>query len=219
MSHDTWIHRAVGYGVEPFARTALRPNHVTMARLTAGIAAAILFAWGTRDVQIWACALFVASFLLDRADGILARLQGTATETGHVLDLVADLLSNSLIFIGIGIGLRFSWLGAWGALLGLAAGLGVGAYFWMTARLEKRTGEGARSFGGFDDDDAMLLVPIATLLDYSVELLALAAVVAPLAALCLLAFKWKALWGPMPRRNAMPAQESINSRPRRQVRR
>jgi hypothetical protein len=89
----------------------------------------------------------------------------------------------------------------------------------MTARLEKRAGKGPRSFGGFDYDDVMLLVPIAILLDYSVELVALAAVVAPLAALCLLAFKWKALWGPRPRRSTMPAPESINSRPRRQVRR
>jgi len=195
MSHDTWIHRAIAPGVEPFVRTALRPNHLTMARLATGVAAALLFAWGTREAQIWGSAFFIVSFMLDRADGLLARQQGTMTRTGHVLDLIADGMSGVLVYIGIGIGLRFSWLGAWGALFGLVAAAGVFLTFWLTTRIASR-GNALGSIGGFDADDAMLIVPVAIVFDYSIELLAATVIAAPLFALALLVFKWKDLFGP-----------------------
>jgi archaetidylinositol phosphate synthase len=216
MSHDTWIHRAIAPGVEPFVRTPLRPNHLTIGRLTTGIAAALLFAWGTREAQIWGSALFIVSFVLDRADGILARHQGTMTYSGHMFDLIADGMSNVLVFIGIGIGLRFSWLGAWGSLFGLIAATGVFFAFWMTTRISSRSGEHAlRSAAGFDADDAMLAIPVAILFNYSIELLAVAVIAAPLFALSLLAFKWKALWGPLPAQTASHTPDSVGNRRRR----
>ncbi len=218
MSHDTWIHRLVEYGVEPLVRTPARPNHLTMARLTTGIAAAILFAWGTRDAQLWGCGLFILSFLLDRADGSLARLQGTMTDSGHVFDLVADAISTTLVFIGIGIGLRFSFLGAWASLLGLVAGLAALATFWLIARAERRTGTSAvASFAGMDADDAMLVVPVAILFNYSVELLAIAAVAMPLVMLSFAIVRRRALWGQLPKQRTTPARPSIHGRSRHRV--
>jgi archaetidylinositol phosphate synthase len=115
-------------------------------------------------------------------------------------------MSNVLIFIGIGIGLRFSWLGAWGTLFGLIAAAAVFVAFWMSTRIANRSGDSAlRSAAGFDADDAMLVVPVAILFDYSIELLAAAVIAAPLFALFLLASKWKVLWGPRSR-SVLPRQ-------------
>ena len=218
MSHDTWIHRLVEYGVEPLVRTLVRPNHLTMARLTTGIAAAILFAWGTRDAQFWACGLYILSFLLDRADGILARRQGTITDSGHVFDLVADATSTTLVLIGIGIGLRFSFLGAWASLLGLVAGLAALATFWLIGRADRRTGTyPLASFAGMDADDAMIVIPVAILFNYSIELIAIAAVAMPLFLLSFVIVKRKALWGPLPKQRATPVQQSLRGRSRHRV--
>jgi phosphatidylglycerophosphate synthase len=211
MSHDTWVHRLVAAGVAPLARTALRPNHLTMARLTTGIAAAILVGWGTREAQLWASALFTLSFILDRADGVLARLQGTTSNSGRLFDLIADAASNTLFFVALGIGLRHSFLGPWAALAGLIAGLAVLATFWLSARAERRTGSTRlRSFARIDADDAMIVAPIVIVFDYSLELLAAAAVGAPLFALAFAAVNGRAVWGALPERRATPAPRSTS---------
>ena len=157
MSHNTWLHRIAEVGVTPLVRTAVRPNHITIGRLLTGVGASALFALGTREAELWASGIFLLSMLLDRADGILARKQGTMSRAGHVFDLVADAVCTTIVFIGIGIGLHETWLGDVSYLLGAAAGTAIAFSFWMSARLEAVAGTqalGLSSAGGFDPDDA-----------------------------------------------------------------
>jgi phosphatidylglycerophosphate synthase len=196
MSHNTWIHRIVEYGVTPLVPTPVRPNHITIARLLTGLGAAGLFAVGTREAELWASGMFLVSMLLDRADGILARKQNTMSRAGHVFDLIADAICTTVIFIGIGIGLRETTLGNMTYVMGFAAGGAVAFSFWMSARLESVAGMSALGIGsthGFDPDDAMLVVPLACALGFSQMLLATAALVAPGFALLLLYLRWRSL--------------------------
>ncbi|MCD6074366.1 MAG: CDP-alcohol phosphatidyltransferase, partial [Rhodospirillales bacterium] len=140
MSHNTWLHRIAEVGVTPLVRTAVRPNHITIGRLLTGVAAAVLFAVGTREAELWASGVFLFSMLLDRADGILARKQGTMSRAGHVFDLIADAVCTTIVFIGIGVGLHGTWLGDISYLLGAAAGTAIAFSFWMSARLEAVAG-------------------------------------------------------------------------------
>ena len=165
--------------VRPLARTAIAPNHLTWLRIVSGIAAAVALAQADRSWLLAGSALFLASFLLDRADGELARLSGKASAFGHKLDLVGDGLCNALAFLG----LRHGGLGPWAILMGLVAGLSVVGVLAMVWRIERLRGERSgelSSVGLFDVDDAILAVPVFIWLGLEEVLLILAAVSAPL---------------------------------------
>ncbi len=190
MSHNTWIHRFVRLGVRPLAHTRLTPNHVTTMRLATGVAAAAAYAAGTADGYFWGGVLFVASILLDRADGELARLGGKATPWGHTYDLCVDALCNAIIFLGLGWGLRDGALGLWAPAMGALAGLSVAAILFMTLKTEALGGQRAgeiKGVAGFDPDDAIAVVPVVVWLGWPRELLIAAAIGAPAFALFALA--------------------------------
>lgn len=163
--------------------TPVTPNHVTTARLTAGIAAAAAVAV---DTDLWrnvGAGIFLLSMVLDRADGELARLSGKTSPGGHRYDLIADAVSNALIFVGLGIGLRDGPLGYWGVPLGLLAGAAIVVVLWQVIRIEAEKGARAgelKGVAGFDADDAMLAVPVAIWIGWSDQLLIAAAIGAPL---------------------------------------
>jgi len=191
ISHNTWIHRIVEVGVRPLAKTPVTPNQVTTLRLVGGIGAAACFAVGSESWAIAGSILFVLSLCLDRADGILARLTGKTSPWGHTFDLIADSASNSLAFVGIGIGLRDGDLGLWAIPLGLIAGLAISAVLWLVMRAEDQEGGRAAELegqAGFDPDDAMLAVPAAVLLGWVEPLIIAAAIGASAFALL---FYWR----------------------------
>ena len=191
MSHNTWIYRLVRPVVELFVDSPVTPNQVTTLRLLFGLsAAAACMAGGQTWIGIGGV-LFLISLLLDRADGTLARLSGKKSSFGHRYDLVSDAVCNAIIFIGLGIGLRDSPLGGWAVLLGVLAGLAVGAILLMVVLAERQEGERAAelpNLAGFDADDGMMVVPIALWLGWALPLLYLAASITPLFALF---FAWK----------------------------
>ena len=181
MSHNTWVHRGVRHLVRPLVPTPVTPNQVTVLRLVTGLAAAVALAWGTEEGRVWGAILFCISFILDRADGELARLSGKTSPIGHVLDLWSDTVCNAAAFVGLGIGL---WVGgmAWAGLLGLSAGLSVALILWMVMRVESNVGaRGAelKPIGGFDADDAILFVPFALFMGWAEGLLWAAALATP----------------------------------------
>ena len=182
MSHNTWIHRGVRVLVRPLVGTPVTPNQLTGLRLVTGLSAAGAFAAGAAPWQYYGAGLFVLSMLLDRADGELARLGGKTTPGGHKFDLLSDMLCETLLFIGLGVGLRDSILGPWAIALGVVAGIAVALTFWLFQRAEHRVGRPAaatRPVAGFDPDDALIIVPVAVVLGGSVPLLAAAAAGAP----------------------------------------
>lgn len=185
MSHDTWAHRLVAYGVRPLARTRVTPNQLTAARLVTGLVAAAAFAsgdaaWGHAGGGVW-----TVSMLLDRADGMLARLTGTSTAWGHVFDLFADFTVTTLLFVGVGLGLRSGSLGELAAVLGVVAGLSIGLIFWLVYRIDSLLPGRAAAVptaGGFDADDTLFVVGPVVWLGWLQPFLVAAAIGAPIAA-------------------------------------
>ncbi len=187
MSHDTWIHRVARVTVvTPLVHTDVTPNQVTTARLLTGIAAAVAIGAGPAPWRDVGAAVFVLSVVLDRADGDLARLTGRTSASGHRYDMIADAVSNALVLIGLGLGLRDGGFGLLAVPMGLVAGVSVAAILWLVTRIEEL--EGARaaelpSLAGFDVDDAVLLIPVFIWLGHADGLLVAAAIIAPLVAL------------------------------------
>lgn len=77
-------------------RTRARPNHLTACSLATALAAAALLVWRP-DETILPAALALTAWFFDRADGILARLQGSATPFGAWLDANVDEAADVLL--------------------------------------------------------------------------------------------------------------------------
>jgi len=174
------------------------PNQLTTVRLALGVAAAASLAVGGAVAgpvaalpgeTFWphlGAGLFVLSMLFDRADGDLARMTGRTSPGGHLYDLIADGMSDALLFIGLGLGLRDGAFGTGAIGFGFLAGLSIALIFYLVMRIEAIEGERGGelpSFGGFDVDDAIILVPFGIWFGVGETLLAAAAAVTPLAAL------------------------------------
>jgi archaetidylinositol phosphate synthase len=185
MSTDTLIHRIIRPAVRRIAPTRITPNHITTLRLVTGIAAALAFAQGEAPWLAIGGGIFIFSMLLDRADGELARQTGRSSVSGHRYDLVSDCASNIIAFIGIGVGV-VPVLGLLGPLLGILAGVGIGALFWLInaqQRVELRPYSAWDDRLNADPDDALILVPLFVWIGAAVPVLFAAAVITPLAAL------------------------------------
>jgi hypothetical protein len=181
MSHHTWLHRIVRPAVRPLVGTAVTPNHLTALRFITGAAAALLLASGDALWSNVAGAVFLFSFLLDRADGELARQSGKISQSGHRLDLYADFSANIMVFLGMGMGLRASALGGTAVVLGVIAGAAIGGIFAVVNRVEQREGRaGFPTVNGFDPDDGMILIPFGIWLGGEAYVLAAAAIGAPI---------------------------------------
>jgi phosphatidylglycerophosphate synthase len=182
MSHNTWIHRAVRVAVRPLAGTPIAPNHITALRLALGLTAAGVLAHGDEVWRYWGAGIFLFSMFLDRADGELARLSGKTSPRGHTYDLIADSISNAVAFMGLGIGLRDGMFGIWAPPMGIAAGAAIAAILLLVVRLEGLHGARAGELsgaGGFDPDDALIILPIAVWLGGADWLLLASAIGAP----------------------------------------
>jgi phosphatidylglycerophosphate synthase len=181
-----WDARLARRLVGPLSNSWVTPNHLTTVRLLVGLAAAVAFVPGA---YIWSnvgAMLLVVSNFLDHCDGELARMSGKSSRAGHVYDLASDALVTIVVFIaiGVGVGVRLKMvLPVPAMLLGCIAGCAIALIFYLRMQIEDRLGKaGAQqaSVGGFETEDVLYLLPIATLWDRTASLLIAAAVGAPL---------------------------------------
>ena len=138
-----------------------------------------MYSIGQEFWTYFASGTFVLSIILDRADGALARLSSKTSLWGHKYDLLSDAICNSLMFVGIGIGLRESVLGLWAVPLGILAGLSVAAILFLVILAEGHNGIRAaelKGAKGIDPDDAILLVPVAMVVGWGYYLIVAAAI-------------------------------------------
>lgn len=184
---ESHLHRLLTPAVALLVPTPVTPNQLTTLRLLTGLAAAAAFGLGDEPWTAIAGGLFVLSILLDHADGILARIANKTSRFGYVYDLWTDAAVNSLVFLGIGFGLRDGALGYWAALLGLIAGLSVTGIFFAVQRLEAQAGAPLGwNLWRIDPDHALFLIPIAAWAGGLPILLYAAVAAAPIVLLLLL---------------------------------
>lgn len=87
-------------------KTPLTPNGVTFMSLLSGLASAYSFAEGTVPGMAWGGIWYAIANTLDCSDGQLARLQGSGTPLGRLVDGVVDWVISVAIFAGLAIGMQ-----------------------------------------------------------------------------------------------------------------
>jgi phosphatidylglycerophosphate synthase len=109
---DRRFFRPLGYA---FARrlvpTPVTADQVTLAALLVGLVAGHLMVYASPARNWVGVVLFVISDVLDSADGQLARMRGTSTRAGRILDGIADGLRFVNLYVHLAI--RLAW-GGWG---------------------------------------------------------------------------------------------------------
>jgi len=184
-----WDARLARRLVMPLIDTWVSPNHLTTLRLGVGLAAAAAFMPGSYGWSNLAALLLILSNFLDHTDGELARSSGKTSRIGHLYDLASDAAVTVLLFIAIGVGIASKPgidLLLPPAILGLVAGTAVALIFYLRMRIEALQGKTATrqaSMGGFETEDVLYLLPLATLCNALVPLLLAASICAPLYAI------------------------------------
>jgi hypothetical protein len=118
-SQDGFVSR---YLNRPISRVVSRlllrfpttPNAWTLATFPIPIIASLVLSHGTYGSFVWGLVLFQIFSILDGCDGEIARAKFMESERGRKLDALFDVLSNILLVLGLGFGLRqahlhFGW--------------------------------------------------------------------------------------------------------------
>jgi phosphatidylglycerophosphate synthase len=180
-----WDARLARRLVAPLANSWVTPNHLTTLRLAVGLAAAAAFVPGTYGWTNLAALLLVCSNFLDHTDGELARMTGKTSRIGHLYDLASDALVTILLFAAIGVGVgnvNGSGMLVAPVVQGALAGIAVALTFYLRMRIEGLLGKSATrqaALGGFETEDVLYLLPLATLCNALAPLLLAASICAP----------------------------------------
>ena len=90
---DVWIHRPLAYVLaKALYPTPVSPNLVTMISIVFGVLGASCFLADFRHHMLLGGLAIFVSAIFDCADGQLARMRGTSSAFGRMLDGVADLV-------------------------------------------------------------------------------------------------------------------------------
>lgn len=116
------------------ARTPLSADAVTTLSILSGIAGGLLVAPGSIATNLGALVLLQAAYVLDVADGEVARIRGTASRRGTYLDLIGHFLQNRALYAGASLSLvAFADGATWAILVGLLV-MGFSVPFGLYAR-------------------------------------------------------------------------------------
>jgi len=119
---DRRFFRPLGWRVATsLAPTRVTADAVTLASLLLGVLAGHLFWYASPWINAAGVALFVLSDVLDSADGQLARLRGTSTRMGRILDGLADSARFISLYAHLGARLFVAGWGWRGVVLAFAA--------------------------------------------------------------------------------------------------
>lgn len=98
---DVWVHRPLAFLIARAAYpTFISPNQITVASIVMGLtAASCMLRTFPHHLQYAGAALFTSA-VLDCADGQLARMRGTSSQLGRMLDGTADLVVSCSVVLG-----------------------------------------------------------------------------------------------------------------------
>ena len=90
--------------VDAIKGTSVTPNQITLSAVfVALLSVALLLAWPGYWGLLAAVVVFELSYVLDCADGMLARWRGTASPTGHLLDFLMDELKAFFLLAAVAV--------------------------------------------------------------------------------------------------------------------
>ena len=130
-------------------RSAVTPNAWTWLIFPIPVLAALVMTRGSYWSFVSGLVLFQVFSILDGCDGEIARAKFMESESGRRLDDFFDVLSNLLLVLGLGLGLRHagSHLGMVYLAEGIVAAVLIAANEWLLAQAPAAAG-GADSLGG-----------------------------------------------------------------------
>jgi len=145
---DIWTRLVIDPLADPLARRLaprpwVTPNRVTVVSGVLGVAAALCLATGRLRLG---GALFLLRFFADCLDGKVARLQGSSSDRGALLDVATDTVCVAAAYAGLALWtVRHELLGVVPALALLAA---LACYDWALAHRKHRAGRPGLGDGG-----------------------------------------------------------------------
>ena len=99
---DLFIFRPLGHlVVKIIYHTNLTPNQISLLSVLSSLTAGVLYAVGIKWSWIAAACFYFFYCVLDCVDGQIARLKGTGTKTGRIVDGVADYAAHFVLYIGL----------------------------------------------------------------------------------------------------------------------
>ena len=122
---DTVFFRPLGLRIARAAMpTRITPDQITLIALVVGLVAGHLLFYNNVMLNAIGVALFIISDIFDSADGQLARMRGTSTRFGKILDGISDGARFANLYIHLIARLIVAGDAWWFAIpLGVAAGL------------------------------------------------------------------------------------------------
>jgi phosphatidylglycerophosphate synthase len=104
---DLYFYRRIGYWLaQAFARLKITPAGVSLFGALCGVIAGHLYFYRNLTINVAGMALHVCANAFDNADGQLARLTGTGSRKGRIIDSLAD----HLVFVSIYVHLTLRYL-------------------------------------------------------------------------------------------------------------
>ena len=103
---DFFLFRPIAYLLlRVFKPLPVTPNQVSLLAMLTGIAAGLFLARGNHTGFLWGGALFGLANVFDCLDGMIARVKGTGTKIGRLVDGMVDYIVSVAVFSGFAIGL------------------------------------------------------------------------------------------------------------------
>lgn len=161
---DRTFHRRLSRPVSRLAVAwGLTPNHVTLASLVVGLAAAWCFWEATVAWALAGLVLYAAAVVLDHADGEVARLTFTESPFGERLDVLVDTVVHVLLMLALGAtAQRAAGSGGVAAVIA-AVGVAVSAMVTRTSPATPGRAGAVAALGNRDGYYVMLVLFIAAL--------------------------------------------------------
>jgi len=132
---DLHFFRPIGARLaRALAPTRISPDQVTLWSLIVGLVAGHLFVYASVPLNLLGFGLFIVSDLFDSADGQLARIRGTSTRLGRILDGVSDGARFVNLYVHLAIRLAISgYPSGWAVAL---AALALASHSYQSAAVD-----------------------------------------------------------------------------------
>lgn len=133
---DLRFFRPLGFRIaRALQRTRVSPDQITLWSLIVGLAAGHCFIYANPWMNLLGFGLFIISDVFDSADGQLARLRGTSTRFGRILDGLSDNARFANLYVHVAIRLLHHDGWTWWAALTLAIIAGL-SHSWQSAAID-----------------------------------------------------------------------------------